>query len=314
MTPSGLRDLTLLLQKLEAGDDASNAELVVLSHLDRAEAAELRAAWERIPVAARRAIVRRTTALADDNVELGFGELARAALEDPEDDIRVLAIEALWESVDRDVSHALAEMLRADGSEVVRLAAARGLRPFVCLRELGRFDAQLGDEAVETLRSIATEAGLSAELRAAAVESLGPRALPWVGEIIEGAYFDDDRRMTLAAIRAMGGSADERWLEYALEQVVSDDPEFRYEGALACGEIGAADAIEPLADLLGDDDSDVVLAAVQALGEIGGKDALRYLREFRERVPDGMEEAVDEAIDAAGPGAGDVFRAGSGGH
>jgi HEAT repeat protein len=300
----------LLLQKLEAGADAGSAGLVVLSHLDRMEAAEVRAAWERIPVQTRRVVVGRTTVLADDNVDLGFGELARIGLKDPDQGVRVLAVEALWESDDRDMAREFTAMLRDDPSDDVRTAAARALRPFVYYRELGQFDEQQGDDVVEALRGIAVDEGLPVELRAMAVESLGVRGLPWVGVLIETAYYSGDLRLQLAAIRAMGGSADERWLEFALDQIVSDDPEFRYESAVACGEIGAEEAIEPLADLLGDDDSDVVLATIQALGEIGGEDALRYLREFRQRVPAGMEEVVDEAIEAAGLRTGELFKRG----
>ena len=310
MAPSGLRDLTLLIEKLERGDDAGTAALVVFSQLDRSEAAEVRAAWKRIPVETRRVVLSRTTALADDNVDLDFGELARIALKDPDPEVRVLAIKALWESDDREVARELAAMLCGDPSDEVRTSAASGLRPFVYLRELAQFDERVGDDVVEALRQAATDERQPVELRALAVESLGPRGLPWVGDLIESAFYDEDRRLKLAAIRAMGGSADERWLEFALEQLASEDPEFRYEGAVACGEIGAEEAVEPLGDLLGDDDSDVVLATVQALGEIGGEDALRYLREFRKSVAPGMEEVVDEAIEAAGLGAGDLLKRG----
>jgi len=300
----------LLLQKLEAGEDAGTAGLAALSYLDRAEAAEVRAAWERIPVRMRRLVLSRTTALADDNVDLGFEELAKIALRDPDQGVRVLAVEALWESDDRNVARELVALLGRDPSDDVRTAAAAGLSPFVTYRELSRFDEKQGDEIVEALRAVAEDEGLPVALRAAAVESLGPRGLPSVGELIETAYYSDDRRLKLAAIRAMGSSADDRWLDFALEHFTSDDPEFRYEGAVACGEIGEDKAVEPLADLLGDDDSDVVLAAVHALGEIGGEEATRYLREFRRRAPEGMEEAVDEAIEAAGILAGDLFKRG----
>jgi len=310
VAPAGLRDLTLLIERLKAGEDVGTAALVVFSQLDRTEAAEVRAEWERVPVETRRVILARTTALADDNVDMDFGELARIALNDPAPVVRVLGIEALWESEDREVARELAAMLRGDPSDDVRVAAAKGLRPFVYLCELAWFDERAGDDAVESLRGVATNEDEPIELRAMAIESLGPRGLPWVSGLIESAFYDDDRRLKLAAIRAMGGSADERWLEFALDELASVDPEFRYEGAVACGEIGAEEAIEPLADLLGDDDGDVVLAAVQALGEIGGEDALRHLRDFGKRVPLGMEEALSEAIEAAGLGAGDMLKRG----
>ncbi len=102
----------------------------------------------------------------------------------------------------------------------------------------------------------------------------------------------------------MGDSADDRWLDYLYEQFYADDPEFRYESVIAAGAIGSEDALGPIADLLDDDDVEVVMAAVEALGEIGGDEAADKLQEFSGNAPDFMTDLVAAAIDAARDGLG----------
>jgi HEAT repeat protein len=97
----------------------------------------------------------------------------------------------------------------------------------------------------------------------------------------------------------MGDSADDTWLEYLAEQVRSDDPAFRFEAATAIGLIGSEDGVVYLEELLDDEDTEVLLAAVNGLGEIGGEEALELLRAFKRRAPEGTEELVDAAIESA---------------
>jgi len=298
MPPTSSRDLGALLGVLESGGSAKAAQLVALSDLDTDEVRQLHERWERMPVAVRRSLVKRTTELADDNLELDFSQLARVVLGDPDAEVRRLGVDALWESTDRHVADDLVRLLGEDSDEGVRAAAADGLLGYALLREGGEFNEAQGDRIVAALRR-AAEGDESVAVRAKAVQSLGPRSLPWVDTLITDAYYHDDRRLCLGAVKAMGASASERWLEYLFEQLHSDEPEFRYAAVDACGVIGSEEAAGAVAELLDDPDVDVVRAAMSALGEIGGHEALRNLREFQRRVPEGLEEALADAIEAA---------------
>ncbi|MGI8927271.1 MAG: HEAT repeat domain-containing protein, partial [Tepidiformaceae bacterium] len=281
------------------GSNPSASQLTLLADLDRAASSTVRQAWPAIPPETRAAAVTGASALADDNLELDFGQLALIALDDDSPAVRLAAIGALWESTDRAVALRLTALLEHDDDESVRAAAATGLAHFVLLRELDEVPAREGDAIVEALRRTLTDRSGGIEVCARALEALGPRSLPWIDHLITEAYYDDDRTMRLAAVHAMGSSAAERWLEYLIDELHSDDSAFRFEAAVACGGIASEDAVDELAALLVDDDSEVVQVAAAALGEISGARAIEHLRDFKVAAPEGLEEAAADALEAA---------------
>ncbi len=298
MATSG-NEIAALVDTILTGGSAPASRLAVLSDLDGARADQLRAEWDRLSIVAKVELLAQSTELAGDNVDLDFTQLARIGLRDDSEEVRALAVEALWESTDRHVARDLTRLLQDDPDESVRAAAAAALGQFVLLRELDEFNAEQGDEIVEALRIAASGAESSLDVRARALEALAPRALPWVAGLITEAYYDEERTLRLAAVVAMGGTADDQWLDYLTEQLQSDDPEFRFHAASSLGVIASQDAVEPLAEALDDDDSDVQIAVIVALGEIGGPEALRCLRDFRLRAPPGLDDALELAIEAA---------------
>ena len=302
MPPTTSRELSAFLDGLTSGSQASAAELTILSDLDRSEAAQLREAWPAIPDPARERILTLAVELSEDNVDLSFEALAKIAVHDSLASVRQHAAEALWESDDRAAATALRDLLVHDPDESVREAAAQSIGHFVLMRELDQFDAAEGDAIVAALREIATDSGQPTGVRALALEALGVRSLHWVGAVIEEAYESDDRRMRIAALHAMGASADERWLEYIHEQFYADDSEFRFEAVVAAGSVASEDSVEALIPLLDDEDSLVTIATVEALGEISGEEALRALKDFQKRAPEGMDEVVSVAIEVAAEG------------
>jgi HEAT repeat protein len=142
----------------------------------------------------------------------------------------------------------------------------------------------------------------SGDVRAAAIESLGPNPEEWTADLIGEAYETGDPLLQLAALRAMGYSGDERWEEYVSEQLASGEAEMRFEAVLAAANLGSEELVPALGDLLADEEPEVVLAVVEALGEIGGEEAHDLLLAFREHVPAGMEESLDIAIETAAGG------------
>ncbi|NUQ54703.1 MAG: HEAT repeat domain-containing protein [Dehalococcoidia bacterium] len=299
MASRGSRELQVLLEALLAGELPGSSAIASLSAMNGEECAAMQREWVSIPVSTRRQLMLQVTGLADDNVDLDFTALARMALHDEDAGVRELAVAALWESEDRHVAADLTRLLQEDPSDEVRAAAAGGLKGFVVAREFEHFDRRQGDEIVNALRSVASGEGEPAHLRATAIEALGARSLAWVRNLIEDAYYSDERELRLAALTAMGLSAGEEWSEFVIEQLGSEDPEFRFQAARACYGIATEDLVEPLSRLLDDEDPEVALAAVSGLGEIGGEAALEHLREFRRRAPGPLFEALDEAIESA---------------
>ncbi|MGE5596939.1 MAG: HEAT repeat domain-containing protein [Hyphomicrobiales bacterium] len=293
------RDLEALLTDLRSGQHPGAARVTVLSDLDRGDLAHLRGTWPGVPPAIREEILTWAADLAEQNLDLDFRGLCRIGLEDSEPSVRRRAIEALWESDDRATAASLTTLLRTDPDDSVRGAAAQALGRFVLQRELDSMRPGGDDAIVEALRETANDVREPIDVRANAVESLGYRSLPWVDTVINDAYYNDDPRLRIAAIRAMGFSAQEKWVEYLEEDARSDDPEFRFEAAVALGTIGSEAAVDTLAELLHDEDAEVQEVAIASLGEISGEEAIRYLQEFAEEAPEELQDAVREAIDNA---------------
>ena len=298
-SPTPLAELNEALERLAGGADLLPSELPVLSDLDREQVRVLEASWPRIPDEVRVRLVTEAVRLSDETVDVEFSRFARVAVGDPLAEVRAAAVEALRESPHRATARALTAVVRDDDSEDVAAAAADILGEFVLRLELGRFAEREGEAVVDGLRAAVADPARAPAVRASALESLAPRSLEWIEGLMLEAYYGDDETVRLAAVRAMGLSAREEWLEYVMEQFDSGDPEFRREAAIAAGEIASEDAVARLADLFVDADEDVAKAAVEAVGEIGGEVAIEYLREFAEEAPEGWLDLVREALDAA---------------
>jgi len=290
-------DLSRLLDTLATGLDPTSSQLAALSAIETIDLPRVRVAWEALPPADRERLITRAAELAEDDVTLDFLEVSRLAMTDPDAAVRRKGVESVWETEDRHVADDLVWILQHDTDEEVRAAAANSLRGFVLRRELEEFDAIQGDAIVAALRARVEDVDEDPLVRSRALEALGYRSEPWVDSLITNGYYHNDLRMRVAAVNAMGASADEKWLEYLYEALQSDEPEMRYEAAVAAASIASEEAVDSVAVLLDDDDSDIALAAVEALGEIGGGRSLQYLREFGERAPDGFGDAIQDAIE-----------------
>ena len=294
-----LAELTEALERLASGADLLPSELSVFSDLDRERVKGLEAAWPGIPDETRVKVMTEALRLSDESVDVEFSRFAAVAASDPLAEVRSAAVEALRESPLRRTARLLTSVLRDDDDEDVAAIAANVLGEFVLRLELGRFPEREGEPIVDGLRAAASDPARAPAVRANALESLATRSLPWIeGLVIEG-FYGDDETVRLAAVRAMGLSAREDWLEYVLEQFDSGDPEFRREAVIAAGEIASEDAVSRLADLFIDSDEDVAKAAIEATGEIGGEVALEYLREFAEEAEEGWADLVAEAMETA---------------
>ncbi|MEO6396879.1 MAG: HEAT repeat domain-containing protein [Tepidiformaceae bacterium] len=299
MAAAPQKQLPVIIESLVRGEEPPAASLAAFSDLGRTDVALVRDAWPAIPVETRQKLIERASDLSEDSVELDFTQLALVGLGDESAEVRRKAAASLWESPVREVAARLLKALGSDDDPDVRAAAATSLRQFVVLREFEQFDAELGDRVIAELHVLAEAADTPSPLRAAALESIGVRSLPMVSELIAARYNDEERGVRLASVVAMGDSADERWLDYLMEQLYSDDPEFRFAAVLSLGQIGSEETIEPLANLLADDDPEVVIAAIAALGEVGTPDAVVAINVFAAEAGPEYAEAIADALEVA---------------
>ncbi len=298
-SPTPLAELNEALERLAGGADLLPTELPVLSDLDREQVKALEAVWPRIPDETRVRVMTEAVRLSDESLEVEFSRFAGVAIADPLAEVRGAAVEALRESTHRTTARLLTSVLRDDDDEDVAADAADILGEFVMRLELGHFPEREGEAVVDGLRAAVSDPARAPAVRASSLESLAPLSLPWIGGLLLEAYYGDDETVRLAAVRAMGLSAREDWLEYVLEQFDAGDPEFRREAVIAAGEIDSEEAVDRLADLFLDPEEEVAKAAIEATGEIGGEVALEYLREFAGEAPEEWAGVIGEAIEAA---------------
>jgi HEAT repeat protein len=291
----------LSFEELAAGllDDSqalSYGALGMLSGMLPDESKEFLTRVSRASAERRRQLVRSLVELAESSIEMDFGVIFRYCLDDEDAGVREAALEGLWEDESPALANTLVGILRADGSVAVRAAAASSLGRFAYLAEMEELDAARSEAVKEALLAVIHDRDEDVEVRRRAIESIAFLSVDGLRAIIDAAYGDDDPRMQVSAIYAMGRSADPFWMGTVVSELTNEDPECRYEAARACGELGARDAVPALSRLMGDRDREVQAAAIWALGQIGGDKARRLLMECCEADDEMVQDAADEAL------------------
>ena len=283
---------------LDAGSELKPSLLGRLSGLTPDEQQELLDAWSDIPTARRLMVVRAVTGMAEDNIELEFNGLLRAALEDDDAPVRASAATGLWETSDRTVIAPLIAMLESDDSHEARAAAASALGHFAELAESGKLierDAAMVRSAL--LDAVENEAEEIA-VRRRALEAVASVRHPDVPGWIRWAYQSGEPLLRQSAVYAMGRTCDPVWLPTIVGEFGNNVTAMRFEAANAARELADAKTLPYLHELTNDDDPQVALAAVQAIGGIGGTAARKLLKHYVEQGDPALSETAQEALRA----------------
>ncbi|MEE8353606.1 MAG: HEAT repeat domain-containing protein [Dehalococcoidales bacterium] len=290
--------LSDVIECLRGGDKVTDALLIELSGLDGEELAALQMEWARVASERRRQILGRMVTLAADDVRLSFEGVFRERLDDTDAEVRRRAIEGLSECEDAWLIKPLVHLLTRDSSEAVRVRAAEALGRFAVLAECGHLPTDRVEMVTRALLDTVEPTSAPIEVGCQALESVAALSLPEVTAAIMRAYQEDDDRLQLSAVRAMGRSCDPSWLPMLLKEVASRDPELRREAVTALGQLGEEDAVACLADLIYDDDVRVRLATVRALGEIGGPEAVEALEQALPDAEAAVTDAAEETLES----------------
>lgn len=291
-----------LIDNLRDVDEPLRSAIVYrLSNATAEDMAELQAAWQGVPAARRQLLLSRLLDLSEVNFEVDFTAVALFALEDEDDDVRRIAVEALWENQEAPTMRHLLRLLQQDPSAGVREAAARSLGRFVLAGELDEFPRALADEVELALLEVWQEPGELPDVRRRALESISYSGREEVPSLIEEALENQELKMQASAVFAMGRSCDERWENHVLNALYHPEAELRFEAARAAGELFLSGAVRRLIEMLYEDDREIQQAAIWSLGEIGGEQAKRALMDFAddEDLDPDMMEAVEDAVNTA---------------
>jgi HEAT repeat protein len=289
------RDFEKLLKDLQESD-SSDETLRGLSNLLAEERQRLSEMWHSIAVEQRRATVKRLIEIAEVDIETDFTQVFTMCLKDADPQVRASAIDGLWENEDVMLIRPLVDLLGGDDSALVQEASATSLSRFALLAELGRLQPRLADMVWEALWQAVHDPRKDLDVRRRAVESLAYFSRKEVREVIERAYQDDEDRVRISAVFAMGCSADEGWGDVIIKELETEDPEMRYEAVRASGALRIAEAVPMLARMVVDPDPEVKLMAIWSLGQIGGPEARRVLQICYEQGDEALQDAAQEAL------------------
>jgi len=254
--------------------------------------------WQRFSLDRRRHIMRLLAELAEEQIQLDYRPVFRACLADQDAQIRVLAIEGLWEDDHEQMMDRLIQMLHDPAGEV-RAAALLSLARFAYRAEIGDLSLSAGQRLHDVLVEAATDPDQPFEVRRRAIEALGYFAESSAAqELVDRAYNTDDIYMRESAVLAMGRSMQRQWFPYILRELQSPSPSLRYEAARAVGEIGedGRELLPALLPLVDDEDTEIALAAIWALGQVGGADARRILQRIARSRNEVRAQVAQDAL------------------
>ena len=233
-------------------------------------------------------------------------------LNDPEPEVRVLAIKGLWFYPQPGFILPLFAAAEHDPDERVRCQAIRTLGCYIYEGEIAAYDFDFGpldeiaradelseedfDKVREFLFGIHGDENRSLDERRFAVEALSFLTDDAVLAIIEEAYAHPEHNMKLSAIFGMGRSGGVRWSSILRTELFNLDPELQREAIRSVGEVQLTEAGKDLWRLTYSDDREIQLPAIWALGQSGWESAFDRLEEL---TLEGVDPEVQEAAEAA---------------
>ena len=237
--------------------------------------------------------------ISENNYQVDYSPIAADLLQDESEEVRLAALDMLWDSDKVSLIPTIIEMMRSDKVTKVRAAAAASLGHYLLMAQWGELSLDVEDPISEALIGQITNPLTPMPVRRASLESVASISLPEIQTYIRDAYESGVPEMEVSAIFAMGRSADGTWLPIIENELESHDNEMRAEAVKAAGIIGDSSLAEKLSDIaLDDDDLEVRLAAVTALGLIGNAVATNTLSRMAEEEEDeSLLDAIEEALE-----------------
>lgn len=279
--------------------DISISAYYILSDMPADILVQFKSNWPQIDEVRRTMIARNMADISEDNFQVDFSPLAADMLNDKHEDVRLAALDILWDSDKVSLIDPVLKIMQDDTSTRVRSAAAASLGHYLLMAQWGELSSEVEDPITEALINQITNPVTPLPLRRAALESVSSISLPEIQTYIRDAYESGISEMEISAIFAMGRSADPMWLPIIQNELDNSDTEMRSEAAKAAGIIGDSSMADKLAEIARyDDDLEIQIIAVSALGLIGNEIATNTLSEMAEEVEeDSLLEAIEDALE-----------------
>jgi HEAT repeat protein len=287
-----------ILNQIATDKQLQTSKLFIFSKMDLRALDIFQEVWPTILAERRREVIEALVEIAEFNFEVDFSPVFLLGLKDENPEVRAQSVGGLWINEDPALIGPFIHLLKADEVPIVRAAAASSLGQFVYLVELEEIDAEWEAPIRKALLDTIHQPAEDVEVRRRAVEAISFFGGPEIIQIIENAYYDDNEKMQISAVFAMGRNADVRWRSQVMSELDNANTEIRFEAARACGELEIADAVPLLVDLIENDpDLQVQEVAIWALGRIGGNQAQEALEICADSEIEAIASAAEEALD-----------------
>lgn len=233
-------------------------------------------------------------------------------LDDPEAEVRTLAIKGLWHYPEPEFIPPLVAAAEQDPDEGVRCQAIRTLGRYIyegamadyefdfgAMEELVRVDELPQEDFLqvkEFLLGIYRDEDKSIDERRYAVEAISFLFDEEVSAIIEEAYAHADPNMKLSAIFGMGRNGSNQWADMLRKEMYNPDPKIQWEAVRAVGEAQMDALGKDLWRLTYSEDPDIQEIAIWALGQSGWEGAFERLEELS---MDGNDPEIQEIAEEA---------------
>ena len=268
-----------------------------LSDLIAADKDMLSAAWDRIPLWRRQALVEDLERLGESDDVLSFEAVGRIAIHDEDALVRQLAVRILMEFEERDLIPLYTDLMSRDPNSDVRAVAASGLGIYVYLGEIEELPRKVLEKIESNLLKVYHSQDVPL-VRRRALEALGFSSREEIFGLIDKAYESGEQDWLVSALFAMGRSANEVWHPKVTAMLEHSLPLVRFEAVRAAGELDIKATRQTLLNLLEDDNEDVRLAAILSLSQIGGEGVREQLTQLLRRTRNREDrEYLEEALD-----------------
>jgi HEAT repeat protein len=129
---------------------------------------------------------------------------------------------------------------------------------------------------------------------------------PESAPLLSPALKDESHVVRMAAAKALATIGGDEACRMALALLEDKHPQVRLSAVTSLGEIGLADALDQLVDVIfGEDDEEIRAWAAWSLGEIGDSRAVEHLQEACIKCPPAVrEKALDSLEQVFGIGTG----------
>jgi HEAT repeat protein len=245
--------------------------LYLLSDISPQDLAVLKQTWPKISLHRRQALMEDIHEFNEDDFMLNFFEVGQLAVQDPDTQVRLLALLTLAAYEGEDLVTLFIKAAESDPEMEVRAAATAALGGMVQQGELDELPAESLKQVENSLLRI-LDGQDAKKVRQSALESLGYSSLEQVGDLIKNAYQSGDSEWITSSLVAMGRSYDEMWKPDVLAMLKDTQAAIRQEAVRAAGELEIAEAAPILKELLLDEEDLVRQASIWSLSQIGGPD------------------------------------------